>query len=68
MAETVTPVSEIARSRFTSPKTDRNKRLYEFKQTHQLASWREIAELFGVSRQRAYKIYEREKHRRRDTR
>jgi hypothetical protein len=48
----------------TQRKVERNSALYEYKQQHPEASWREVGRAFGVTRQRAQQIYRREELRR----
>jgi len=45
-------------------KSERNRVLVEYREKHPEASWVEIGELFNISPQRAWQIYNNEKNRR----
>ncbi|MCK9435732.1 MAG: hypothetical protein M0Q12_00825 [Synergistaceae bacterium] len=42
-------------------KMDRNKLLYDYRNKHPELAWREVGEVFGISRQRAMELYELQK-------
>ncbi len=44
-------------------KLERNRLLVEYREKHPEASWSEIGELFNISAQRAWEIYNNEKNR-----
>jgi DNA-directed RNA polymerase sigma subunit (sigma70/sigma32) len=44
-------------------KAHRNELLVEYKDTNQNLTWREVAEVFNITRQRAHQIYHNEKRR-----